>query len=80
MTHMVPSIVVAATSAGSFLANAGAVAGGGAVFGATLGYVVGSILQAFGLAIDRRNLAQDGAGLGGFFGICIVVLQAAGVK
>lgn len=69
-----------AAALSDFLAEGGAVAGGGAAFGATLGFVAASVARTLGFHVEVRNWTGDGAALGGLFGVCVVALQAAGVS
>jgi hypothetical protein len=71
---------ILAADLSEFVAEAGEVAGGAAVFGATLGYVAASIAQDVGANVDRRTWTEEGAALGGLFGVCIVLFDAAGVS
>ncbi|MGH2947987.1 MAG: hypothetical protein ACRDPC_17340 [Solirubrobacteraceae bacterium] len=52
-----------------FLANGGAVVGGGAAFGAALGFVVGSIVHDFRPSTEPEVLARKGGLLGGVAGL-----------
>jgi hypothetical protein len=60
---------------GDFLAEGGAVVGGGAAIGATLGFVVGSIVHHFRPETDPELWARRGALGGGVFGMAVLVLE-----
>jgi hypothetical protein len=56
-----------------FLADGGAVVGGGAAFGATLGFIVGSLAHDFRPEVDPDKYARVGALLGGVCGLVALV-------
>ena len=86
MLRAIPTIGAGALIADSghdlayFLEHSGAVAGGGAAFGATIGFVAASMIHTFSLADYRADWAMKGGGLGGLFGICVLAFEALGVK
>jgi hypothetical protein len=63
---------------GDFLAEAGAVVGGSAALGATLGFIVGSLVHDFRPETDPDLWARRGGLYGGMFGL--VALLDAGVE
>ena len=65
-----------AGSLGEFLAEAGAVVGGGAALGATVFFVGASLVHNFGADIDPEVWARRGGLLGGAFGL-VVFLEGA---
>jgi hypothetical protein len=62
---------------GDFLADAGAIVGGGAAVGATISFVAGSVVHDFRPATDPDQWARKGALFGGVCGL--VVLLSDGV-
>jgi hypothetical protein len=62
---------------GDFLAEAGAIVGGGAALGATLGFIVGSVMHDFRPATDPNRWTRNGAAFGGILGL--VALLERGV-
>jgi hypothetical protein len=54
---------------GDFLAEGGAIVGGGAALGATLGFIVGSILHDFRPESDIDQWTRNGAAAGGIVGL-----------
>jgi hypothetical protein len=56
-----------------FLAEGGAVVGGGAAFGATLGFIAGSLVHDFRPEIDPDDWARIGALWGGVGGIVALI-------
>ena len=63
---------------GDFLAEAGAVVGGSAALGATLGFIAGSIVHDLRPQSEPDEWARNGAAFGGVVGLG--VLQATGVE
>ena len=63
---------------GDFLAEAGAVVGGSAALGATVGFIAGSIVHDFRPQTDPDQWARKGAAFGGVVGLG--VLLATGVE
>jgi hypothetical protein len=61
---------------GAFLAESGAVVGGGAVLGATLGFMVGSLLHDFVPGVDPDEWARQGGFFGGLAGLVALVERA----
>jgi hypothetical protein len=61
---------------GDFLAEGGAVVGGGAALGATVGFIAGSIVHDFRPETDPDAWARRFAALGGTFGLVILVIDA----
>jgi hypothetical protein len=61
---------------GELLAGAGAVVGGGAALGATLGFIAGCPAQDLGAEIDPDFWARMGGMFGGIMGI-VAFLEAA---
>jgi hypothetical protein len=57
---------------GDFLADAGAVVGGRAALGATIGFVVGSFVHDFRPATDPEGWARRGALFGGLVGLGVL--------
>ncbi len=60
-----------AGSLGEFLAEAGAVVGGGAALFATLGFIAGSLVRELDPNADPHVWARRGGLLGGAFGLVI---------
>jgi hypothetical protein len=58
---------------GDFLAEGGAIVGGGAALGATLFFIAGSLLQDFRPETDPDHWARRGALFGGVFGLGVVL-------
>ncbi len=54
---------------GDFLADGGAIVGGGAALGATVGFIVGSIVHDFRPQPDPDQWARKCAALGGVVGL-----------
>jgi hypothetical protein len=61
---------------GDLLAEAGAVVGGGAALGATVGFVLGSLAQDIGVAADPDIWARHGGLWGGVAGL-VAFLEGA---
>jgi hypothetical protein len=61
---------------GQFLADGGAVVGGGAALGATTFFVAGSIVHDFRPDVDPERWARKGALFGGVAGMVALVLRA----
>ena len=61
---------------GDFLAESGAVVGGGAVLGATLGFMVGSLLHDFLPTVDPDEWARQGGFFGGLAGLVALAQRA----
>ena len=61
---------------GELLADAGAVVGGTAALGATVGFVAGSLVRDFRPATDPDAWARRGALLGGLAGL-VIFLEGA---
>jgi hypothetical protein len=64
-----------ATGFGEFLAQSGAVAGGGTAWGVGIGLVVGAFASDSGLRVDRWRLASQGGALGALFGLSVVATE-----
>jgi hypothetical protein len=60
---------------GDFLAQGGAIVGGGAAMGAVLGFVAGSIVHDFRPETDPDEWARRGGALGGVAGFYVLVLN-----
>jgi hypothetical protein len=60
---------------GDFLAEGGAVVGGGAALGATVFFIAGSILHDFRPETDPDRWARQGAALGGVAGLVALALR-----
>jgi hypothetical protein len=58
---------------GELLADAGAVVGGGAALGATVAFVVGSVVHDFCADVDPDRWARRGGLVGGAFGLLVFV-------
>ncbi len=58
---------------GELLADAGAVVGGTAALGATLGFVAGSLVHDLRADVDPDTWARKGGMLGGVFGLLVFV-------
>ena len=59
---------------GHWLAETGAIAGGGAVLGGLLGYATGAVVNDIGLVdAQPKEWAERGVQLGGFFGFVVAV-------
>ena len=54
---------------GDFLAEGGAIVGGGAALGATLGFLVGTVVHDFRPQTDPDYWARKGAAYGGLLGL-----------
>jgi hypothetical protein len=63
---------------GDFLAEGGAVVGGGAALGATVFFITGSLVHDFRPESDPDQWARNGAAFGGVVGLG--VLLATGVE
>lgn len=61
---------------GGFLANGGAVVGGGAALGATIGFIAGSLVRDLRPKTDPDEWARTGGLYGGIAGLVAVVLEA----
>jgi hypothetical protein len=59
---------------GDFLAEGGAVVGGGAALGATIGFIAGSLIHDFKPSVDPDRLARLLALYGGVFGLAVLIL------
>jgi hypothetical protein len=62
---------------GRWLAEGGAVVGGGAALGATVGFIAGSVVHDFRRETDPDHSARRGGLFGGVFGL--VVLLSGGL-
>ena len=60
---------------GDFLADAGAVVGGSTVLGATIGFIVGSVIHDFRADTDPEQWAHTGGLAGGVFGFGVVLYE-----
>jgi hypothetical protein len=60
---------------GDFLAEGGAVVGGGAALGATVGFIVGSLVHDLRPLTDPDEWARKGGLLGGVAGLFALVLR-----
>ena len=60
---------------GDFLAEAGAVVGGGAALGATIGFVAGSLVHDLRPVTDPEQWARNGALFGGVAGLVVLLLD-----
>jgi hypothetical protein len=60
---------------GDFLAEGGAVVGGGAALGAALGFIAGSIVHDFDAKADPDVWARKGGLLGGVMGLAALLLE-----
>jgi hypothetical protein len=60
---------------GDFLAEGGAVVGGGAALGATLFFIVGSIVHDFRPESDPDQWARNGAAFGGAVGVGALLVR-----
>ena len=60
---------------GDFLAKNGAVVGGGAALGATIGFVAGSLVHDLRPVTDPEHWARNGALFGGVAGLVVLVLD-----
>ena len=58
---------------GNFLAEGGAVVGGGAALGGTLVFIAGSLVRDFRPETDPDNRARRGALFGGVFGLVVLI-------
>ena len=58
---------------GDFLAEGGAVVGGGAALGAALGFVAGSLASDLGMGADADAWARKGGLLGSVSGLVVLV-------
>ena len=56
---------------GDFLAEGGAIVGGSAALGATLGFIAGSVVHDFRPQTDPEYWARRGGLFGGVFGLVI---------
>jgi hypothetical protein len=63
---------------GDWLADAGAIVGGSAALGATIGFVAGSVVHDFRHETDPDEWARRGGLYGGLFGL--VVLLSGGIE
>jgi hypothetical protein len=61
---------------GDFLAEGGAVVGGGAALGATLGFVAGSLVQDLRPQTDPDYWARKGGFFGGVAGLVALAMRA----
>ena len=60
---------------GDFLAEGGAIVGGAAALGATIGFVAGSVLQDLRPQTDPDFWARRGGFYGGVWGLAILLLR-----
>jgi hypothetical protein len=60
---------------GDFLADAGAVVGGATALGATLGFIVGSVIHDFAPKADPAEWARKGGVYGGVFGLGALLVE-----
>jgi hypothetical protein len=60
---------------GDFLAEAGAVVGGGAAFGATLGFIAGSLVHDLRPQTDPDFWARRGGLFGGVVGLALIAIR-----
>jgi hypothetical protein len=60
---------------GDFLAEGGAVVGGGAALGATLFFIAGSLVRDFRPGTDPDQWAREGAALGGVLGLAALAFR-----
>jgi hypothetical protein len=60
---------------GDFLAEGGAVVGGGAALGATLFFIAGSLVHDFQPKIDPEEWARKGAAFGGVVGLGVLLFR-----
>jgi hypothetical protein len=60
---------------GDFLAEGGAVVGGSAAFGATLGFIAGSLIHDFKPSVNPERWARFGGVYGGVFGLVALILR-----
>ena len=60
---------------GDFLADAGAVVGGGTALGATLGFIVGSLVHDMRPHSDPERWVRLGGLLGGTAGLAVFVIE-----
>jgi hypothetical protein len=58
---------------GDFLAEGGAIVGGSAALGATLGFVAGSVVHDFRPQTDPDYWARRGGFYGGLFGFAVLI-------
>jgi hypothetical protein len=58
---------------GDFLAEGGAVVGGGAALGAVVGFIAGSLARDFGVEADPDEWARQVGMLGGVFGLMVLI-------
>jgi hypothetical protein len=58
---------------GDFLAERGAIVGGAAVLGATVGFIIGSVVQDFRPETDPDEWARRFGALGGVAGLVILL-------
>ena len=58
---------------GDFLAEGGAIVGGGAALGATLGFIAGSLVRDFRPEADPDDWARIGAAFGGIVGLGVLL-------
>ena len=65
---------------GNFFAEGGAVVGGGAALGATLGYIAGSVLHDFQPAIDPGEVARSDGLFGGVAGLAALLFAVVGSR
>ena len=61
---------------GDFLADAGAIVGGGAALGATIGFIAGSLVHDFRPETDPDAWARVGAASGGVVGLGVLLSRA----
>jgi hypothetical protein len=60
---------------GDFLAEGGAIVGGGAALFGTLGYVAGSVVHDFRPQTDPEQWARRGGYFGGVFGLGVLLFR-----
>jgi hypothetical protein len=61
---------------GEFLADGGAIVGGGAVLGATVGFVAGSLVRDFRPQTDPEDWARVLGFYGGVLGMAVLLIRA----
>jgi len=61
---------------GDFLAEGGAVVGGGAALGATLGFIAGTVVHDFRPEVDPDEWAREWGFYGGVAGFLVLLIRA----